>query len=244
MMRKRNTIMVSVAALAAVAGAGTGVGLAAGGSPGRPAAPAGSVVASVPGSADSAEPGWMRGGALPSPMMGTGTDPGTAMGHLFANAPGPRVSPVQASAMGRRGPSGASIDRTARTITFTTMAVRLVALASPSMPDESFRIAGMTDPAISVPSGAHVTIELVNADDDMAHGLVIMPAAAGSAMPMMTSAPSFAGSALWFLGSPTAAGMHAGTLHFTATAPGTYRYLCPVPGHARDGMAGAFIVRS
>lgn len=29
---------------------------------------------------------------------------------------------------------------------------------------------------------------------------------------------------------------------FTATTPGTYRYLCAVPGHARQGMTGAFIV--
>ena len=51
------------------------------------------------------------------------------------------------------------------------------------------------------------------------------------------------GSALWFLGNPTSAGMHAGTLTFTAATPGSYRYLCPVPGHAQKGMAGAFTVR-
>jgi len=37
--------------------------------------------------------------------------------------------------------------------------------------------------------------------------------------------------------------MHAGTLTFTAATPGSYRYLCPVPGHAQKGMAGAFTVR-
>jgi uncharacterized cupredoxin-like copper-binding protein len=103
----------------------------------------------------------------------------------------------------------------------------------------------MTDPSISVPAGAHVTIELINADADMAHGMVIMPAgAARSWMPMMTAAPAFPGSALWFLGKPTTAGMHAGTLTFTAATPGSYQYLCPVPGHAREGMAGAFIVKA
>lgn len=38
---------------------------------------------------------------------------------------------------------------------------------------------------------------------------------------MMTAAPSFGGSALWFLGNPTAAGMHTGTLAFTASTAGT-----------------------
>jgi rusticyanin len=191
-------------------------------------------------------PGWMRGQDLPAFMMGgaAGTDPGTIMGTLFAGAPGPRVSPAQAQRLGSQVPGGASIDRSARTITFTTASVNLVVLASPSMPAEAFRIAGMTDPAISVPAGAHVTIELINADQDMAHGLVITSAgAARSPMPMMTAAPALGGSALWFLGEPTAAGMHAGTLTFTAATPGGYQYLCPVPGHARDGMAGTFTVR-
>lgn len=41
----------------------------------------------------------------------------------------------------------------------------------------------------------------------------------------------------------TATEMHAGTLAFTATTPGSYQYLCPVPGHAREGMADTFTVR-
>ena len=189
-------------------------------------------------------PGWMRGGTLPSAMMGGSTDPGTVMGRLFAGAPGPRVSPAQATALGSQVPAGASINRAARTITFTTMNVNLAVLASPSMPAESFRIAGMTDPSIIVPAGAHVSIELINADNDMAHGLVITPpGAARSQMPMMTAAPAFPGAALWFLGAPTAAGMQAGTHTFTAAAPGSYQILCPVPGHAREGMTGTFTVR-
>ena len=62
-------------------------------------------------------------------------------------------------------------------------------------------------------------------------------------MPIMTARHAFTGSALWFLGNPTPAGMHAGTLTFTATTPGTYHYLCPVPGHAQKGMAGILTVK-
>jgi rusticyanin len=187
----------------------------------------------------------MLGGTLPTSMMGgsAGTDPGTIMGTLFANAPGPRVSAADARRLSAQTPAGAGINRAARTITFTTTNVNLVVLASPSMPAESFRIAGMANPTVIVPAGAHVTIELVNADADMAHGLVIMPTGtARSAMPMMT-APTFTGSAPWFLGKPTTAGMHAATIGFTATTPGSYQYLCPVPSHAREGMAGTFTVR-
>ena len=191
-------------------------------------------------------PGWMTGGTLPGSMMGTGTgtDPGKIMGSLWANAPGPRVSSEQATTLGGQVPAGARIDRTANTITFTTTTVRLSIVASPSGgPDETFRIAGMTNPAIVVPAGAQVSMEVINADPDTAHGLVITASTASSPMPMMTERPAFTGSALWFLGNPTSAGMHAGSLTFTATTPGTYRYLCPVPGHAQKGMAGAFTVR-
>ena len=200
--------------------------------------------------AGTAVPGWMTSGSLPSAMMasgmmGGGTDPGKVMGTLFAGAPGTRVSAAQAAALGSQAPAGAQVNKAANTITFTTTMVRLAIVASPSGgPDETFRVAGLVNPQIIVPAGARVTIELVNADPDTAHGLVVTASTAtASWMPMMTARPAFAGSALWFLGNPTSAGMHEGTIAFTAATPGTYRYLCPVPGHAQKGMSGTFIVR-
>lgn len=104
-------------------------------------------------------PGWMRGRTLPGYMTGTaGSDPGTVMGTLFAGAPGPRVSAARAQQLGEQVPAGASVNRANRAITFTTADVHLAVLASPSMPAELFRIAGMTNPAINVPAGAHVTV--------------------------------------------------------------------------------------
>jgi hypothetical protein len=124
--------------------------------------------------------------------------------------------------------------------------VRLTILASPSCgPDEMFRAAGLTNPHVIVPAGARVAIQVINADPDTAHGLVITASrATTSPMSMMTARPAFTGSAVWFLGNPTPAGMHAGTLTFTATTPGTYRYLCPVPGHTQQGMTCIFTARS
>lgn len=189
-------------------------------------------------------PGWMTGGSLPSFMMGASTDMGTAMGQLFADAPGPRISPAPATRLGAELPSGAVVDRAANRITFSGHRVSFTVLASPSMPNENFRIAGLTDPTLVVSAGAKVTVEFINADADMAHGLVVTrsSSAASSWMPMVAATPAFAGSALWFLGESTSAGMHEGTLSFTASAPGTYEYLCPVPGHAEEGMAGSFVV--
>ena len=192
-------------------------------------------------------PGWMRGGRLPGSMMtGSTTDPGQIMGKLWTGAPGLRFSAAQAIRLGSQIPAGASINRAANTVTFAAASVHLVAVASPAGgPDETFRIAGLANPAITVPAGAEVSIQVINADPETAHGLVITASQnISSPMPMMTSQPAFAGSALWFLGSPTTAGMHAATLTFTAATPGTYHYLCPVPGHARNGMTGILTVSS
>jgi rusticyanin len=121
----------------------------------------------------------------------------------------------------------------------------IAAVASPAGgPDATFRIAGMVNPTITVPAGATVSMQVINADPGTAHGMVIT-ASSGQAswMPMMTAWPAFTGSAVRFLGSPTSSGMHTGTLTFTA-APGAYHYLCPVPGHAQKGMAGLLTVSS
>jgi rusticyanin len=189
-------------------------------------------------------PGWMTGGKLSASMMGTSTNAGKVMGRLFANAPGPRVRATQATRLGDDVPTGAIVDGTHNHITLSGFSDHLVVLASPSSgPDETFRIAGLVDPTIEVKSGAKVGIEMVNADAGAAHGLVVTAkGSASSRMPMMTATPAFSGSALWFLGNRTSAGMHTGTLTFTAAKSGTYQYLCPVPGHARDGMVGAFVV--
>jgi rusticyanin len=189
-------------------------------------------------------PAWMQGSALPGYMTGTSRDPGKIMGALFADAPGTRISPARAARLGRQIPAGATVSRAEHSITFSGTTVRLVVLASPAGgPAETFRMAGMVNPAVVVKVDARVSIEVVNADPDTAQGLVITASGARSSwMPMLTASPAFAGSAVWFLGNPTSAGMHAATLSFTATTPGTYRYLCPVPGHAQQGMTGTFSV--
>jgi rusticyanin len=191
-------------------------------------------------------PGWMMGSSLPGFMTGANTDPGQVMGRLFADAPGPRVSPAQATVLGNQVPAGASVDAAANRITFTATTVGFTVVASPAGgPDERFRVAGLVNPTIVVPRGAQVSVQLVNADPDTAHGLVVTASgAASSSMPMMTALPAFpgVGAAVWFLGNPTSAGMHTGTLTFDAGASGTYQYLCPVPGHAKKGMAGSFVV--
>lgn len=248
MTRSRIALAIGAAALVA-AGGGVLTALALGGPTAVPATPVSTASpylghATMFGGADT--PQWMIGGALPGPlMMGGSGDPGRAMGRWLANAPGPRISAQDATRLADQPPARAVIDRTRRRIVFTSRDVRLAALAGPADgPDETFRIAGMVDPTIVVPVAAQVTIQVVNADPDTAHGLVITDQGAGTSwMPMMTTGPTFTGAAVWALGDPTTAGLPTATLTFTADRPGTYDYLCAVPGHAEKGMIGTFLVQ-
>ncbi len=235
-----NRLLVgTLAAAALTVGLGVGLTLAVT----RPAGPG--VTSAYPSALGGAlAPGWMSGGTLPRSMMGGGADPGRVMGTVLATAPGPRISLAAADHLSDRTPAAAVVNRAQRRITFHGGRVVLAAVASgPAAPMYSFEIAGIVNPTIVVPARAHVSIEVANRDTDMAHGLVIAAeGAASSWMPMMTAAPAFPGAAVWVLGDATSAGLHATTMHFTVGAPGTYQYLCPVPGHAAEGMVGTLTV--
>lgn len=189
--------------------------------------------------------GAMMGGGGPSGTAYSGTDMGKIMGRVLAAAPGPRIAAAQAQAEAAAVPAGAHVDAATNTVAFTGPAVTLTAVAGPT--EEAmytFEIAGLTDPAISVPAGTQITLRIVNADTDMAHGIVVTTDRAGveAWMPMMNAAPAFPGAAVWALGEAGSAGAPSATTQFTVTAPGTYTYLCPVPGHTQQGMYGTLTV--
>ncbi len=183
-------------------------------------------------------PGMMGGG-----MMG-GNGIGQAMGSALAGRVGQPISQAQATALGAATPAGATVDQTAKRITFQTSDVRLAVLASPpDGPDMTFRIAGLVDPTIVVPVGATVTVQFVNADSDTSHAWLLTPAQPPFPfMAMMSTPPAFAGAFAPPLGDPTSAGLPSETLTFTAATAGAYTYLCPVPGHAQQGMYGTLQV--
>lgn len=106
----------------------------------------------------------------------------------------------------------------------------------------TFRVAGLTNPSIVVPSGARVTVEFINGDTDEAHGWLVTseqpPFGFGQ-----SKTPSIDGAFSGLIGDPTASGQGASTFTFQSGFAGTYQYICPIPGHAQMGMHGAFVVR-
>ena len=188
-------------------------------------------------------PGWEAGRDLPTFLLPwSGEGPGRYVGWLFSGAPGPRVSEAAEKRISGQVPAGATVDAAAGTVSFSGAAVRLDAVA---LPTHRFVLAGLPDPTVVVRAGARVSVEVVNEDPTSAHGWVVAKKGASSSwMPMARTTPGFPGSALWFLGDPTAAGAHLGTVSFRASTPGTYQYLDPVPGNAKRGMNGTLVVRA
>ena len=177
--------------------------------------------------------GWGYPGMGPG-MMGWGPPAGVT---------GQSLAPDQASALGSAVPSGATVDRTANTVTFSTSTVNLTVLASPpDGPDETFRVAGLTNPTITVPRGARVTLQLVNADAGMVHNWLLTSAQPPFPYMAMMAAPVVLGAFAQTLPPASASRLPAATISFDASTPGRYTYLCSVPGHAQEGMYGTFVV--
>ncbi len=259
MSGRRRIAFGVVGAVIAAAGVGTGLALATS-SPNSATAS----TAALTGTAQAAPP-WMTsqdgytgmmnryGGTAPSHgmpggMMGRGmyggTDMGTVMGRVLDTTPVARMSAADATAQARAVPAGAVVDTAHNRLTFATRTVSLTIVAAPDAQAMfRFEVAGMSNPQIVVPTGAYITLRLINADTDMAHGIVVTSSdAAGAWMPMMTSAEAIPGAAIWALGDADSSGAPTETTVFTAATAGTYTYLCPVPGHAQQGMYGTLTV--
>jgi len=243
-----------VTAVIAVLAAGGGYAIARGtaGSPAGAAAPP-AAASPPPAAASPATPA--TGGGNPGTSMGGGTgssgfsssslaqsigqQAGTAMAGLAPQT----VSLAQTRTLGDQVPAGAILDRASNTITFTASSVSFTVVAvPPGGPDMTFRVAGLTDPAIVVPHDAQVTVQFINGDNDEAHAWMIVNEQPPFSF-YQPKTPAIPGAFSGLIGDPTASGQGASTVTFQAGPAGTYQYICPMPGHAQMGMHGAFIVR-
>lgn len=94
-----------------------------------------------------------------------------------------------------------------------------------------------TPAAATVPAGSEVTVTFTN-EGALEHSWALIP---NSVDPTeATEADAFAGA-----DSGTVAGGESTTFTFTAPdEPGTYQFVCIVPGHAAGGMVGTLTVSS
>jgi rusticyanin len=243
--------MALAAALIAVVAGGGGYAIArgTGGSPApadTPPATASPPPAASPATGtEGGNPGMSMGGggagagSSSALAQSIGRQVGTAMAGMAPQI----VSVAQTRVLGEQVPAGASVDRASNTVTFTGGSVAFTVVAvPPGGSDMTFRVAGLTNPTLIVPHGAQVTVQFINGDTDEAHAWMIT-----SGQPPFSfyqpKTPAISGAFSGLIGDPTASGQGASTITFQAGPAGTYQYICPMPGHAQMGMAGAFIVR-
>lgn len=137
----------------------------------------------------------------------------------------------------------AHIDGT--TVAYTSTQVHLVALGAPgSRPGMFWEVDGVVNPTVVVPAGARITVEFADGDPGYQHGFEVTAAPPPyPSMAMMGAGVVAPGAFVMPVAAPRGASWYSETTTFTAPPAGTYYYLCPVPGHARQGMWGKLIVR-
>lgn len=171
---------------------------------------------------------------------------GSGAGGMMGAASGSTWTPAQVAALVRQSEQGVTIDRATNTITYHRANDLLVPLAAPAalhLKGMQWEIDGLINPTVVVPQGAHMTVDLVNADQGYMHGFEVTTATPPfQEMAMMQGSPAFPGSLVMPILPETTQGQYHRSTEFTAATAGTYHYICPVPGHAAHGMAGRFVV--
>ena len=155
------------------------------------------------------------------------------------------TSPSAAGALSQQAAATATIDRQTNTITYHGAQVQIVALASPDTgPDMTWNVDGLVNPTIVIPKGAAVTVDFFNADTGTPHGweLTATPPPY-QYMAMMYAGVALPGAFAMPVGGATAQTWFGRTVQFAAADAGTFYYLCPVPGHAAQGMFGKLVIQ-
>lgn len=138
---------------------------------------------------------------------------------------------------GRRFPSLtlAKVNKAGNTLTFSESHIRILALAGPEDAMFSYRIDGLTNPALRVPAGARVCLTVVNVDDDMSHDLVI-----SSPHRTFPERPEILSHAVRtpLLSTRHGEVFQAEVLLIQPIRSGMYDNFCSVPGHAKSGIHG------
>ncbi|UOF88874.1 hypothetical protein LSG31_13085 [Fodinisporobacter ferrooxydans] len=140
----------------------------------------------------------------------------------------------------------AVIDKKANTITYKGNDVKIVLLAkmndASNRKDDTFVVGGLINPAIHVQKGAKVSLELINEDNDMPHGLEITPASPPYPYMSMMAGGIYPGSFIHPIPESTNTQFATASTTFTADQSGEFHYLCEYPGHAQKGMYGTFVI--
>lgn len=168
-------------------------------------------------------------------MMGGGADiaNGAAGGLVLAS----RMQALAVSA-------AHSASKNGNHLTYHSSQVELVALGAPgNKPGMYWQIDGVDNPIVSVRAGSSITVDFADGDPGHPHGFELTTAAPPfGRMAMMAGNIASLGAFIMPVPPPQGNQWYAVNVTFLAPQPGTYYIICPVPGHAQQGMWTKFIV--
>jgi len=137
----------------------------------------------------------------------------------------------------------ATVDKKNNTIIFSGKDVNIVLLGSPKIADDKFFIGGLINPMLQVPKNAKISLEMINEDDGMSHGVEITNATPTYNYMSMMGGGIYPGSFITPLPEATKDKYSTSRTTFTSNQEGTFYYICQYPGHAEKGMYGKFVVK-
>lgn len=129
------------------------------------------------------------------------------------------------------------------TLWFGSGAMTLVAYGSPADHDMAFVVQGMVNPTIHVPSGARITVVMVNMDSGEYHTWSLTAKGPPYSSSGMMGGGMMSGTMMGTssLAPMSSMGVWSQQMSLTAQS-GTYWYVCAVSNHAASGMYGQFVV--
>ncbi|WP_139024204.1 plastocyanin/azurin family copper-binding protein [Desulfosporosinus sp. OT] len=138
--------------------------------------------------------------------------------------------------------TNATIDKSANTITYTGTDVNIVMYGGPEEADGKFVIGGLINPTLKIPQGAKVTMELINEDTGMPHGVELTTAPPPYYYMAMMQGGVYPGSFLPTIPEASTNQYPSAQVSFTTSDSGQFYYICQYPGHAAKGMYGKIII--
>ena len=138
--------------------------------------------------------------------------------------------------------ANAAVNKSANTITYTGSDVKIVMLGGPGNADEKFVIGGLVNPTLNIPQGARVTMEFINEDTGMPHGVEITSATPPYVYMSMMQGGIYPGAFIHPIPVAVSNKYPVAQISFTAGQAGNFYYLCQYPGHAEKGMYGKIVI--
>lgn len=139
--------------------------------------------------------------------------------------------------------ANAKINKSENSVTYSGKDITIVMLGGPKEADGKFVIGGLINPTVYIPKGSRITLEFINEDEGMPHGIEITNAGPPYLYMLMMQGGVYPGTFINPVPAANENGYPSASTTFTANSAGQYYYICQYPGHAQNGMYGEIIIK-